>query len=151
MIPRGKAGIDHLTTRLLNDVVPQIEDAYMMSDLAMIAEMINLIAQDFDRAADVLTTDRDDILNIFRSLSDQPELSAMKPKIAELVEPKSESLRIEELNAHMDKMLPVLMDFHASVEQAVASGAPWAEAANRQIWAFYEDYVKRRVYKTVTV
>lgn len=123
----------------------------MMSDLAMVAEMINLIAQDFDRAADVLCTDRDDILNIFRSLSDQPELRTLKPKIADLVEAKPESLRVNDLNAHMDKMLPILADIHASVEQAASSGVPWAGAANSLIWEFYENYVKRRVYTTVTV
>ena len=55
MIPKGAEGLSHLANSLLMRVLPNAPDNYTMSDIGMVGMLLGLSAQDYDRAADVLS------------------------------------------------------------------------------------------------
>jgi hypothetical protein len=146
VIPKGAAGIDHLATRMLTGLIPKAADAYMAADIGMLAGLVRLVAQDFDRAAEVLMSDIDGAAVIFREAAPHTADAALKRRMAEAAALRPRSLRIEALNAQADFSTRVLIDLHAAVEAAADAGAEWAAALDHKIWAFLDDYVAKRAY-----
>ena len=146
MIPKGSAGIDHLATRMVTGLFPKAADAYMAADIGMMAGLVRLVAQDFDRAAEVLMSDIEAAAAIFRDAAPHIADQDLSQRLAEAAALRPSSLRIEALNAQADVATRVLIDLHAAVEAAVDAGAGWAPALDRKIWGFLDDYVAKRAY-----
>lgn len=146
MIPKGAAGIDHLATRMVTGLMPKAADAYMAADVGLMAGLVRLVAQDFDRAAEVLMSDIDAAAAIFRDAAPHIADQGLKRRMADVAASRPPSLRIEALNAHADVAMRVLIDLHAEVEAAEDAGAEWAPPLDRTIWAFLDDYVAKRAY-----
>ena len=146
MIPNGREGIGHLAARVFADLVPKASDAYSMSDLAMIATLLGMAAEDYDRAADVLLADEAEIAEIFdaatSSITDPVLLARMSSAFA--LPPRD--YRVAQLSARADAAMRVLIDLHATVEIAQDAGAGWAEMLNGRIWRFLERHTERRAY-----
>ena len=146
MIPKGSAGIDHLATRMLTGLIPKAADAYMGADIGLLAGLVRLVAQDFDRAAEVLTSDLEAAGAILRDAAPHIADQGLARRMAEAAALRPTSLRIEALNAQADVATRVLIDLHAAVETAADNGADWAVALDRRIWGFLDDYVAKRAY-----
>jgi hypothetical protein len=146
VIPGGSAAVDSLAARILLDLIPKATDAYTMADLGMLAGLMRMVGQDFDRAADVLVSDLEGARAIFREAATCVADADLKRRMAEAVAARPESLAIPVLNAHADTAMRVLIDLHASVEDALEAGAEWAPALDRRIWTFLDDYVAKRAY-----
>jgi hypothetical protein len=146
MIPRGSQGVDNLATRIAIDLIPKAADAYMMADLGMLSGLVRMVGQDFDRAAEVLTTDVEAARAIFREAEPHIADEDLKQRVADALASRPESLAIPALNARADVAMRVLIDLHAAVEAAGDAGDAWATALDRTIWAFLDDYVAKRVY-----
>ena len=71
----------------------------------------------------------------------------LKGRIAGLVGARPASLRMSDLSARSDKMMKLLIDTHAAVEDAEAQGADWAGPLNAEIWRFLEAHVARHAYE----
>jgi hypothetical protein len=148
MIPKGSAGISHLATRMLSGLMPKAADAYMGADIGMMAAMIGLVAQDYDRAAEVLMSDLEAAAAIFRDAMPHIADEALKRRMAEAADLRPTSLRVEALNAQADQATRVLIDLHEAVEAAVDDGAAWAPGLDATIWSFLDDYVAKRAYES---
>ena len=146
MIPKGTAGIDHLATRMVTGLLPKAADAYMGADIGLLSALVRLVAQDYDRAADVLMSDIEAAAAIFREAAPDIADQGLKRRMAEAAAWRPRSLRIEALSAHADTVLRVLIDLHAAVEAAADDGAQWASALDRKIWVFLDEYVAKRAY-----
>ncbi|HLZ83322.1 MAG TPA: hypothetical protein VKQ54_07110 [Caulobacteraceae bacterium] len=146
MIPRGARGVDHLATRMITGLMPKAADAYMGADIGLLAALVRLVAQDFDRAAQVLTTDIEAAAGIFRTAAPLIADEDLRRRMAEAAALCPTSLRIEALNAQADVATRVLIDLHAAVEAAADDGAAWAPALDATIWGFLDDYVAKRAY-----
>ena len=146
MIPAGSAAVDSLAMRILIDLIPKAADAYTMADLGMLAGLVRMVGQDFDRAADVLVSDLEAARAIFREAATNIEDEDLRRRMADAVAARPESLMIPVLNAHADTAMRVLIDLHAATEDAMAAGADWAPALDRRIWAFLDEYVAKRAY-----
>ena len=146
MIPGGSAGVASLAARILLDLIPKATDAYTMADLGMLAGLVRMVGQDFDRAAEVLTSDLEGTRAIFREAEPHIVDDNLKRRMAEVVASRPESLAIPVLNAHADIAMRVLIDLQATVENAADAGADWAAALDRRIWAFLDEYVAKRAY-----
>ena len=146
MIPGGSAGVDSLAARILIDLIPKATDAYTMADLGMLAGLVRMVGQDFDRAAEVLTSDLEGTRAIFREAEPHIVDDNLKRRMAEVVASRPESLAIPVLNAHADIAMRVLIDLQATVENAVDAGADWAPGLDSRIWAFLDEYVAKRAY-----
>jgi hypothetical protein len=146
VIPKGSAGIDHLATRMVTGLLPKAADAYMGADIGLLSALVRLVAQDYDRAADVLMSDIEAAVAIFREAAPDIADQDLKRRMAEAAAWRPRSLRIGALSAHADRVLRVLIDLHAAVEAAADHGAEWAPALDRTIWGFVDDYVAKRAY-----
>ncbi len=146
MIPKGAAGIDHLATRMITGLMPKAADVYMAADIGLMAGLVRLVAQDFDRAADVLMSDIDAVAALFRDAAAHVTDEDLKRRMAEVAALRPTNLKIETLNACADRATRVLIDLHAAVEAAADDGAEWAWALDRRIWGFLDDYVAKRAY-----
>ena len=148
MIPKGAAGIDHLATRMVTGLLPKAADAYMGADIGLMAALVRLVAQDYDRAAEVLTSDIAAAAAIFEEAAPHIADAGLKRRMAEAAASRPTSLRIEALSAHADVAMRVLIDLHAAVETAAHAGAGWAAPLDRRIWAFLDEYVAKRAYES---
>lgn len=147
MIPKGSAGIGHLTTRIFTHLLPGAEDAYQMSDLAFLAGLVAMVGQDFDRGVDVLMQDRQDINEIFLKAMPHVANTSLKERMMSVVNTKPESFKLTDLNAEADIAMRALIDLHEYVENTQEEGAAWASVLNDRIWTFLDAYVERRKYE----
>jgi hypothetical protein len=148
MIPRGSEAIRHLVTRIAQDLMPKATDAYTATDLGLFTALLGLVAQDYDRAAEVLVTEHAALLPILRQAAMHLDDDALKARIAEALTAPPTSLRISDLTARSDAALKVLIEVHAAVEDAQAHGAAWAPAVNDEIWRFLEAHVAAHSYES---
>ncbi len=148
MIPRGAEAIRHLATRVGMDLIPKAGDAYTATDLGLITMLMGLIAQDYDRAAEVLVAEHAAILPILREAAPHLDDATLKARIAEALAAPATSLRVSDLTARSDAALKLLIDLHASVEEAQAGGAGWAATINGEIWRFLEAHVAAHAYES---
>jgi hypothetical protein len=146
MIPRGAQGIGHIATRMAHDLIPKAGDAYSATDLAFLATLIGMVAQDYDRAADVLEAEHEAICTILRKAAQRLDDADLKVRIDEALALAPKSLRVSELTARADATMRVLIDVHATVETAAAAGAEWARRLDDEIWRFLEAHVAARAY-----
>jgi hypothetical protein len=148
MIPQGIDGIRHIATRILNHHIPNFEDGYTAADFLIISELINFIAQDFDRAVDVLVRDHADMLDLMREAEPHITDKTLKVRIGEALTREAKSLRVADLNERGDFVMKVLIDLHATIEQAADEGAKWASQLNDRMWRFLGDHVTRHSYQS---
>ena len=147
MIPKGSAGIGHLATRIFTHLLPGAEDAYQMSDLAFLAGLVTMVAQDFDRGIDVLMQDREDINAIFLEAMPNVANTSLKERMMSVVNAKPASFKLTDVNVDGDIAMRALIDLHEYVEDAQAAGEAWATAMNDRIWRFLDAHVERRKYE----
>jgi hypothetical protein len=147
MIPKGAEGIRHLAMRVAMDLIPQARDAYAASDLGLVTALIGLIAQDYDRAADVLVLEHAALAPIFREAAEHLSGAELKGRIAEALAMPAPSLRVSDLSARSDVLLKLLIDVQAVTEEAEAGGAQWAAKLNGEIWRFLEAHVTAHAYE----
>jgi hypothetical protein len=112
----------------------------------MLAGLVRMVGQDFDRAAEVLISDLEATRAIFREATLNIHDADLKRRMAEVVASRPESFAIPVLNAHADVAMRALIDLHEAVEEALDAGADWAPAVDRKIWAFLDEYVAKRAY-----
>jgi len=147
MIPRGADGLRNIIMRMAIDLMPKASDAYMASDLGMLSALLGMVAQDYDRAADVLVAEHAALVPILEAGSAKVEDAALQGRIGEALAIQPASLRVSDLQARSDAMLRALIDLHAAVEEAEAAGAPWAKALNADIWRFLESQTEAQAYQ----
>jgi hypothetical protein len=105
-----------------------------------------MVAQDYDRAVDVLVSDQIDIRALFEAALGSIDDPALADRMSATIAARPVSLRVKDQNAHADTAMRVLIDLHAHVEDAEARGAAWASPLNLKIWTFLDAYVARRAY-----
>ncbi|HEY3889417.1 MAG TPA: hypothetical protein VGL73_12645 [Caulobacteraceae bacterium] len=147
MIPRGSEAIRHLATRVAQDLIPKAGDAYTATDLGYVTALMGLIAQDYDRAADVLISEHAALQSILRDGARHLDDVDLKTRIAEGLATEAPSLRVSDLTARSDLTLKLLIDLQAAVEEAEAGGADWARTVNGEIWRFLEAHVTAHAYE----
>jgi len=148
MIPKGSAGIQHLAARMMTGLLPKSADAYMGADIGLLAALVGLVAQDFDRAAEVLTSDLEAARAVFRDAEPLVADARLKARLAEAIAARPANLTIPALNACADTAMRTLIDLHAAVEAAADKGEAWAVALDRRIWTFLDEYVAKRAYES---
>lgn len=146
MIPKGATGIENISARILGNLLPKMDDAYTIADLAIIANLVGMVGQDFDRAADVLISDHRDITDILRDALSHIKDESLHQRMEAALAAEVSSYRVEALNARGDTVMRVLIDVQDAVERARGDGAPWAAPLDSKIWAFLDAYAARRAY-----
>jgi hypothetical protein len=146
MIPKGAEAIGHLVTRVAQDLLPKASDAYAAADLGYLAVLLGMVAQDYDRAAEVLVSEHAKLLPILREAGSRLSDAGLKARIGHALQLEAPSLRVADLAARADVIMKLLIDVHAAVEEAEAAGVDWARALNEDIWRFLEEHVAAHAY-----
>jgi hypothetical protein len=147
MIPKGSEGIGHLAHRLMVDLLPKAATPYAGADLAMIAQLLALVGQDYDRAVDVMILEHGEICEILRDSEPRLGDPHWSRRIQSVLAATPSSFRVQALTARADIALQALIDLQARIEEEEAGGASWAAALNRRIWRFLEGHVERHSYQ----
>lgn len=147
MIPRGSDAIRHLVARVAQDLIPKAHDAYTATDLGYFTVLMGMIAQDYDRAAEVLVCEHAALQPVLREAALHIDDAGLKARIAQALAAQTPSLRIGDLTARSDANLKLLIDLQAAIEEAEAGGADWARTINGEIWRFLEAHVAARAYE----
>jgi len=146
MIPSGPDAIRNLVARIGMDLIPKAGDAYTATDLVYFTVLLCMVAQDYDRAAEVLVAEHAALAPIFREAAAHLGDAALKTRIADALAMEAPSLRVRDLNARSDVLLKLLIDVQAAVEDAEARGADWAKGLNAKIWGFLDTHVTAHAY-----
>lgn len=144
MIPKGASGVGHIAARLVADMMPGASDLYMATDLAYLSLLLTMVAQDYDRAADVLVAEEREVVAILRDAVPHLKDKALRARIVTAVDEAPKSFRVSELTARSDVLLRLLIEVHATVE---TDSAAWARELNNEIWRFLEAHAARRAYE----
>jgi hypothetical protein len=147
MIPRGSEAIRHLVTRVAQDLIPKARDAYTAADLGYFTVLMGMVAQDYDRAADVLVSEHAALQLILREGARHLDDADLKTRIAEGLATEAPTLLVGDLTARSDVTLKLLIQLHAAIEVAEADGADWARTVNGEIWRFLEAHVAAHAYE----
>ena len=148
MIPRGAEAIQRLARRIGTDLIPKAADAYTATDLGFMTALLGMVAQDFDRAADVLQSQHEALVPILREAALRLADPDLAGRIEAALAAAPASLRISDLTVRADATLRLLIEAHAGVEVAAVAGAEWAEGLNAQIWRFLETQTEAEAYQT---
>ncbi len=146
MIPKGSQAIGHLVTRIAQDLLPKASDAYTATDLGYFTLLLTMVAQDYDRAADLLVSEHAALQPILRAAGARLADPALQARIAEALQMEAPSLKVSDLTARADVTMKLLIEVHAAVEDAEAAGADWARALNEDIWRFLGTHVAAHAY-----
>jgi hypothetical protein len=146
MIPRGAQAIGNLIARIGQDLVPKAPDAYTATDLAYFTALLGMVAQDYDRAADVLTSEHAALAPILREAADRLGDAALAAEVEAALGDQPAGLRVSALSARSDVTMRLLIEVHAAVEAARDGGADWARRLDGEIWRFLETHVAAQAY-----
>ncbi|WP_210324430.1 hypothetical protein [Chelatococcus reniformis] len=113
----------------------------------MMALLVTMVAQDYDRVADVLVSDYNDICEIFHEALPHLDDAALASRMESVVGLNAPSLRVHDQSTRTDAALRVLIELHAAIEDLEDHGLPWAARLNGRIWAYLARYVARRTYQ----
>jgi len=147
MIPNAARGVSHIAARIAKDLVAKAPDAYFAADLAYITGLLSMIGQDYNRAAEVFTSEHALICEILGEAEPHIASGELRTRIAGARALETPSLRIPDLAARADREMKVLIDVHAAVEAAEENQEAWARPMNKKIWCFLERFVANRAYE----
>ncbi len=130
-----KPSMDHLlismATALGTKIIPDMpETSYALGDAKMVAALAILLAQEVDRAADVLATENAALRILFAKAATLP-IEDLGAKLTELAKSCDASLRVSVLEAGNAELKAMLIDLHALVEDI---DADWARSLDAEIW-----------------
>jgi len=129
VIPRPGQALQDLAMKLALSIAPQTQSAYAASNAGMIAMLMNCLAQEFDRGAQVRSEDLDDLTALFSDLPATLD-TQLVADIAAFLSSQPASLRIEDLSARHACAMSLLIRLHVWVEAHHDAGRDQA------IWSF---------------
>ena len=140
-----KPTMDHvlisMATTLGLRVVPAMpETSYALGDAKMVAGLAVLLAQEVDRAADVLARENAALRALFLRAAALP-VGALARTLASAGASSEANLRVSVLEQGNAALKTLLIDLHIAAEE---SDADWADDLDREIWAVLKQGAKDR-------
>ena len=141
-----KQTMDHILISIATTIglriIPEIpETSYALGDAKMVGGLAVLLAQEVDRAADVLAQENAALRAMFASAALLP-IGDLSGRLAEAGASSDANLRVSVLEAGNASLKTLLIDLHTLVE---VSDAAWAGDVNQRIWAILKQGVEDRV------
>jgi hypothetical protein len=126
MLP-GLAGT--LALRVLPELPPE---SYAVGDTRLTAALLLMIAQQAEKAADVLANENAAMRALFARAADTPLEKVQRAQLRTAAGTSDPNLRITTLEAGNAALTALLITLHADVE---ARAEPWAQEIDQAIWA----------------
>ncbi|MGV8996795.1 MAG: hypothetical protein ACOH12_07615 [Parvibaculaceae bacterium] len=117
---------------LFGSILPNLNSEYSMGDTSLMALSFMMMAQEFDRAADIRLQENEDMRALFAHAADVVDNEKLSAALRAAGAGTDASLRVHVLNAANDELKAVLIELHAYVE---ASSAHWAPELEMRIWS----------------
>ena len=116
---------------LVMRVAPAISPAYHQGTIVMIATMLAIAAEEWDRGASWRALENKRLRELFREASPIVQDADLSRKLAALIETRDDDLRISALTANNSALRAALIELHRHVESLESAKARRVEAA---IW-----------------
>lgn len=126
---------------LFGSILPNLNSEYSMGDTGLMAMSFMMMAQEFDRAADIRLQENEDMRALFAHAADVVDNDKLAEALRAAGSGVDASLRVHALNAGNDELKAVLIELHAYVE---ASDAHWAPELEMRIWSVLCASTERR-------
>jgi hypothetical protein len=144
MIPHTSKAVTFLAQRLLTHVLPDARTTFGAADAALLSLLVEMVGQDFERAAEARIDDLREMRTIFTTARALGGLdAALAARIDAACAREISDLRIAALDAAHAAHCRALIDLHAWIE--TLDGAD-AARLDREIWAHLERHAERHRY-----
>lgn len=143
MIPHTQQALGFLIDRLMQNVMPELQTTFAMSDLAFITTLLTMFGQDFDRGAQVRLADIREMQDIFSDAKGVVQDPALAKRLAATQDLVESDMRIAALDAVHADHCKLLIEAHAAIEERDTRAAA---VLNDQIWAHYARHAERHRY-----
>jgi hypothetical protein len=144
VIPRGAQALRDLAMKLAISIAPETTSAFAMANTGMVVMLMQCLAQDYDRAAEVRTTDIDEMRTLLEQLRESAP-KEMHAAIDEFLRGHAKSLRISDLDAFHAQGLELVIRLHEHVERKADA------AADRRIWTYLTQFADRHAFQLMGI
>lgn len=130
--------------QLLGGIAPLLPTGYSQGAVSLVAFMMILSAQEYERAADIRVAENNDMRALFTSLAAQVDNAELKAKLETAAATMDSSLKISALDAANYELRRLLISLQIYVE---AQPGEDARAAEKRIWQTLRALADRRALK----
>ena len=152
MIPRGSEGVAGIAAAIDSSLAPAVAGTPAAADARMASMLVGVVAEEFERAVDVLVTDRHELGQLLlagRAVLTGPLLALADERLADEA---GGSMLVSVLQRRGDADVRALGQVMAELEALARSGT--SEPADRDLldgcWRFIGDYTERRRISVLT-
>ena len=110
--------------KLASEYAPQIPTQYGQGMAQVVAALMFMSAQEYDRAADIRASENADMRALFKLLAPQVADAGLRRDLETAASAREESLRISSLNASNEQLRNVLIRLHAHLDETGADAKP---------------------------
>ncbi|MGH7780087.1 MAG: hypothetical protein ACREQR_09690 [Candidatus Binataceae bacterium] len=145
MRPNVEAVCKTMAEDLIVRVLPAIAPAYHQGTVGMVASLLSIVGEEWDRAASRRIDENESIRELFRGAAPRVNDAGLKRRLLALAEAKDDDFRISELEKNNCALRAALIDLHAHVEPQPGNDARQIETA---IWRELAKSTERRRLST---
>jgi hypothetical protein len=141
-----KPEADHILNRsaaqLLATIAPLLPTGYAQGTASLLAFMLLMSAQEYERGAEVRSLDNEQMRRLFSELISVVDSPDLRSRLADAADSKDEALTISALNASNGRLRQLLVALQTHVEELPG---PAARDAEQRIWEVLKDSAQRRL------
>ncbi len=141
MRPRVEIVFQTAAMDLIERVIPAIGPSYHQGTVGMIASLLAIVSEEWDRAASRRIEENQRLRELFREAAPAVHDPALRSRILELAETREHDFRISALENNNCALRAALIELHAHVESQTSAAARKVEDA---IWDELAKSTERR-------
>jgi hypothetical protein len=141
VIPEPNQALQIIMGTLMMDVAPNMRDDYRQANVNLMAFAMMLVAQEYDRAAEVRVTENREMRALFTRAAEVVEDVDLRARLTDAAGESDGDLRISRLTATNNELRGLLIELHAAIEERKT---PRALELARAIWSFLRSTTERR-------
>jgi hypothetical protein len=130
MNPEGDLILRLSMQRLATTIAPLVGQSFAQSQIGLVGFMLTLVAQEYERGADIRVSENGDIRALLGELASAIDDKDLRARAEATAKEKDASLRISALNTSNYALRRLLIEVQAHLETE-----PGARAAEQKIWA----------------
>jgi FKBP-type peptidyl-prolyl cis-trans isomerase (trigger factor) len=130
-----------IAASLMTEIGPKISDDYTMRNSMLAAMLLQIAAEEWDRAAERRVEENRTMRRLFAEAAPEVDSEDLRARLEAASREEEQSLRISELNRSNDGLRKLLIELHAHVEELDTEAARRIEAA---IWQELRVSTERR-------
>jgi len=141
MRPRVEIVLQTMAGEIFERVMPAIGSTYHQGTAAMIAGIIAIVSEEWDRSASRRIEENDRLRELFRNSAPAVNDAALKRRLLELAETRDRDFHISALESSNCALRAALIELHAHIETQTSAEARKIEDA---IWDELAKSTERR-------